>query len=94
MRCLPRRTRHRRAGCRGIAGDAARGAIFVADRGGRRIVSGDREGPFLRQYLHPDFTDLRGLALSEGGDVLYVLTGAGVRAFDLADGEDGEAAAE
>ena len=78
----------------GIAGDAGRGAIFVADRGGRRIVSGDREGPFLRQYLHPDFTDLRGLALSEGGDVLYVLTGAGVRAFDLADGEAGEAAAE
>ena len=64
--------------------------ILVADRGGRRIVSGDREGPFLRQYVHPDFTDLRGLALSEGGGVLYVLTGDGVRAFDLEPG-DGEA---
>ncbi len=74
----------------GIAGDASRGVILVADRGGRRIVSGDRDGPFLRQYVHPDFTDLRGLALSEGGGVLYVLTGDGVRAFDLEPG-DGEA---
>ena len=53
---------------------------------GRRIMSGVREGPFLRQYVRPGFTDLRGLALSEGGGVLYVLTGDGVRAFGLEPG--------
>ncbi len=66
----------------GLAAD--RDAIYIADRGGRRIVIGAPGGAFLRQYTHPDFTDLRGIALGPGGDVLYVLTGFGVLSFEPA----------
>ena len=64
----------------GLAAD--QDALYIADRGGRRIVVGDPDGPFLRQYTHPDFTDLRGIALAPGGDVLYVLTGFGILSFE------------
>jgi hypothetical protein len=64
----------------GLAAD--REAIYIADRGGRRIVVGDPGGAFLRQHTHPDFTDLRGVALAPGGDVLYVLTGLGILSFE------------
>ena len=66
----------------GLAAD--RDAIYIADRGGRRIVAGAPGGAFLRQYTHPDFTDLRGIALGPGGDVLYVLTGFGILSFEPA----------
>ena len=66
----------------GIVEDPLRGRFYVADRGGRRILVSDRDGAFVRQYRHPDFFDLRGLALSAGGGLLYVLTGAGIDAFD------------
>ena len=66
----------------GLAAD--RDAIYIADRGGRRIVVGAPGGAFLRQYTHPDFTDLRGIGLGPGGDVLYVLTGFGILSFEPA----------
>lgn len=66
----------------GLAAD--RETIYIADRGGRRIVVGDPGGEFLRQHTHPDFTDLRGVALAPGGDVLYVLTGLGILSFEPA----------
>ncbi len=66
----------------GIVEDPLRGRFYVADRGGRRILLSDRDGAFVQQYRHPDFFDLRGLALSDGGELLYVLTGAGIDAFD------------
>ncbi|MCY4615994.1 MAG: hypothetical protein OXC71_06345 [Chloroflexi bacterium] len=58
--------------------------LYIADRGGRRIVVGDPTGPFLRQYTHPDFTDLRGIALGPDGELLYVLTGFGILSFEPA----------
>ena len=66
----------------GLAEDLDRGLIYIADRGGRRIVVGDRDGAFVRQYTHPDFTDLRGIALSARGGTVYVLTGSAILAFD------------
>ena len=66
----------------GIAEDPLRGRFYIADRGGKRILVSDRDGAFVQQYRHPDFFDLRGLALSATGDRLYVLTGAGIDAFD------------
>ncbi|MCY4455334.1 MAG: hypothetical protein OXC56_03365 [Chloroflexi bacterium] len=57
--------------------------LYIADRGGRRIVVGDPTGPFLRQYTYPDFTDLRGIALGPDGE-LYVLTGFGILSFEPA----------
>ena len=66
----------------GLAEDLDRGLIYIADRGGRRIVVGDRDGAFVRQYTHPDFTDLRGIALSARGGTVYVLTSGAVLAFD------------
>ena len=66
----------------GVAEDRLRGVIYVGDREGRRIVVSDRAGTFLRQYRHVDFDDLRGLALEPDGELLYVLTGRGVFAFD------------
>ena len=66
----------------GLAADSDRGLLYIADRGGRRIVVGDREGAFVQQYTHPDFTDLRGIALSPGGETVYVLTSNAILAFD------------
>jgi hypothetical protein len=66
----------------GVAEDRLRGVIYVGDRERKRIVVSDRAGSFLRQYRHVDFDDLRGLALQPDGELLYVLTGRGVFAFD------------
>ena len=66
----------------GLAQDAARDRLYVADRGGRRILVSSRAGEFIAQYRHAQFFDLRGLALSESGAELYVLTGDGIFAFD------------
>lgn len=65
----------------GVVGDASSGRLYVADRGGRRIVASERDGDFVAQYRHLAFFDLRGLALSEDGAQLYVLTGEGIYAF-------------
>jgi len=65
----------------GVSGDATSGLIFVADRGGQRIVVADRNGLFVRQYRHAEFFDLRGVALAPDGATLYVLTGQGIHAF-------------
>ena len=64
----------------GLAADSD--TIYIADRGGNRIVVGHPGGAFLRQYTHPDFTDLRGIALASDGEVLYVLTGLGILSFE------------
>ena len=64
--------------------DMQRGLLYLADRGNRRIVVGDREGRFVRQYRHPSFGDLRGLAISADGAMLYVLSGDGITSFDVA----------
>ena len=66
----------------GVVEDVARGRLYVADRGGRRVVVSDRDGDFVEQFRHPQFFDLRGLALSADGAELYVLTGDGIYAFD------------
>ena len=66
----------------GVAEDVDRGLLYIADCGGRRIVAGHRDGAFLRQYTHPSFLDLRGLAIAPGGTTLYVLTGEQIVAFD------------
>ena len=68
----------------GVAEDIARGLFYIADRGGRRVVVGDRDGDFLRQYVHPSFLDLRGLALAPDGATVFVLSGDGIDAFDTA----------
>ena len=68
----------------GVAEDVARGLLYVADRGGRRVVVGNRDGDFLRQYVHPGFLDLRGLALAPDGATVFVLSGDGIDAFDAA----------
>ena len=67
-----------------MAEDIQRGLLFLADRGNKRIVVGDREGKFVRQYRHLNFGDLRGLAISADGSRLYVLTGDGISTFDVA----------
>ncbi len=66
--------------------DVIRGLIFVADRGNGRVIVGDREGLFVRQYHHSGFADLRGLALAGDGETLYVLTADGIEAFGVVDG--------
>jgi hypothetical protein len=66
----------------GLTEDVIRALVYVADRGNHRIVVSDREGVFLRQYRHPDFDDLRAIALSADGATLYVLAGDGIAAFD------------
>jgi sugar lactone lactonase YvrE len=65
-----------------VVEDVLRGRFYVADRGGERILVSDREGAFVSQFRHPAFFDLRGLAVSEDGSTLYVLTADGVFAFD------------
>ncbi len=57
----------------GMVEDTLRGLFYVADRGERRVVVGDRAGDFVRQYRHPDFADLRGIAVSPDGARIYVL---------------------
>ena len=65
-----------------VTEDAARGLFYVADRGGRRVVASTRDGEFVSQFLHEQFFDLRGVALSEDGRELYVLTGDRIVSFD------------
>lgn len=66
----------------GLVEDTARGLLYVADRAGQRIIVGDRNGPFLRQYRNPAFFDLNAIALGSDGGTIYVLTGDGISAFD------------
>ena len=65
-----------------VVEDVLRGRFYVADRGGERVLVSDRDGAFVTQFRHPAFFDLRGLAVSEDGSTLYVLTADGVFAFD------------
>ncbi|MDA0815431.1 MAG: hypothetical protein O2924_02520 [Chloroflexi bacterium] len=67
----------------GLVEDVLREILYVADRGGERIIASDREGTFLRQYRHPDFIDLRGLAVAPDGTAIYALTGSGISRFAI-----------
>ena len=69
------------ASAAGVAADAQRRLIYVGDRGGRRIVVSDRDGTYRRQYRHPQFVDIRGVALSADGTTAYVLTGDALYSF-------------
>jgi len=69
------------ASAAGVAADAQRRLIYVGDRGGRRIVVTDRDGTYRRQYRHPQFVDIRGVALSADGTTAYVLTGDALYSF-------------
>ena len=52
------------------------GRLLVADRGNKRIVVFSTEGAFLQQWVSPaSFTDLRGIAVDEGNELLYILAG-------------------
>jgi hypothetical protein len=62
--------------------DAGRGVLYIVDRGNRRVVVADETGAFLRQFQHPEFFDLRGIALSADGSLLYLLTGLSIVSFD------------
>jgi hypothetical protein len=65
----------------GLVVDGGRKLTYVADRGGRRIVVSDAEGNYVKQYRHPQFFDLRGIALSADGNTVYALTGDGIYSF-------------
>jgi hypothetical protein len=62
--------------------DDGRGVLYIVDSGNRRVVVADQTGAFLRQFRHPEFFDLRGIALSEDGSRLYLLTGLSIVSFD------------
>ena len=62
--------------------DPGRGVLYILDRGNRRVVVVDQTGAFLRQFQHPEFFDLRGIALSEDGSRLYLLTRLSIVSFD------------
>ena len=62
--------------------DDGRGVLYIVDTGNRRVVVADQTGAFLRQFRHPEFFDLRGIALSEDGARLYLLTGLSIVSFD------------
>lgn len=66
----------------GLTEDVIRALVYLADRGNHRVLVSDGEGRFLRQYRHPDFDDLRAIALSADGETLFVLTGDKLSAFD------------
>ncbi len=54
----------------------ASGRLLVADRGNKRIVALSSEGVFLQQWVSPaSFTDLRGIAVHEADELLYILAG-------------------
>lgn len=62
--------------------DDSRGVLYIVDTGNRRVVVADQTGAFLRQFRHPEFFDLRSIALSEDGSRLYLLTGLSIVSFD------------
>lgn len=64
-----------------LAVDPSRRLTYVADRGGRRVVVSDGDGNYQKQYRHPQFFDLRGIALAPDGATVYALTGDGIYAF-------------
>ncbi len=66
-----------------VAVSTANGRVYIADRGGQRVVVSARSGDFVAQYRHPRFFDLRGLTLSADGTEVLVLTGDGIFAFDV-----------
>jgi len=54
----------------------ASGRLLVADRGNKRIVALSSDGVFLQQWVSPaSFTDLRGIAVHEADELLYILAG-------------------
>ena len=65
----------------GVTVDALRLLVYTADRGGRRVVVSSTDGHYLKQYRHPQFFDLRGIALAPDGASIYVLTSDGIYAF-------------
>lgn len=65
----------------GLVEDVLREILYVADRGGGRIVASDREGAFFRQYRHADFIDLRGVTVAPDGTSLFALTSSGISSF-------------
>ncbi len=65
----------------GLTEDVIRALIYVADRGNHRVVVSGSEGAFLRQYRHPDFDDLRSIALSADGETLFTLAGDRISSF-------------
>jgi len=65
----------------GLVEDVLREILYVADRGGGRIVASDRDGAFLRQYRHADFIDLRGVTVAPDGTSLFALTTSGISSF-------------
>ena len=67
-----------------LAAYPASNILILADRANKRIIVGDRDGRFVKQYRHASFADLRGLAISADGSRLYVLGGDGVTYFDVA----------
>ena len=66
-----------------VAVSTASGRVYIADRGGQRVVVSARSSDFVAQYRHAQFFDLRGLTLSADGTEVLVLTGDGIFAFDV-----------
>lgn len=62
--------------------DGARGRLYTAEAGSRRIVISDRAGSFGGQLRNQAFLDLKAIALSRDGGMMYVLTGDGLYAFN------------
>lgn len=58
----------------GLAVNLAKGEVYIADRGNRRIVVTTLDGVFIRQLTSPSFTDLRDVSVDPQGR-LFVLTG-------------------
>ena len=71
------------SGATSLTEDILRGVLYLADRGNSRIIAGDRSGPFLRQYRHPDFINLWGVTTAPDGSALYALTGTNIATFPL-----------
>ena len=66
-----------------VTEDTLRGLLYVADRGNRRFILGDRDGAFVRQYRNVGFGDLRGAAVAVDGTRVYVLSGDGIALFEV-----------
>lgn len=59
----------------GVAVGRARGEVYIADRGNRRIVVASLDGVFLRQLRSVSFTDLRDVVIDPGSGRLFALNG-------------------